>query len=359
MLRVLTFDEPRLVTLLRTGYFRSLGLRVMTAASADALLERALFLAPDVVLVSSERTPPGYARALRGCLGERKAQMVLVVGDREAAVDDDLTVYDGVISLHEPELELARILAAQSARSRRRQARHRVRLPVRIAGPNEAALDGVVLDLSAGGAGVLVGRLPSDAGPKMACFWRDDGRSVSVSARVVWADARTEPAVRVGLKLLEAAPETVRALADLSLWELHVESGARVIRLHGELDEAADLSPLLSHAGDAPIIDMGDVVRANSTGLLRWSTFLRRLPSETSVRLRRVPVALMRQLVLVPLATLGCVIESYYAPYECEACEVDIDLLLDARAAAQAQPCPLCATPMLSNQPRLELCLNA
>lgn len=359
MLRVLTFDEPRLVTMLRTGYFRSLGLRVMTACSADALLEHAHFLAPEVVLVVGDRTPPGYARALRSCLGERKSQMVLVVGDRDAVIDDDLTAYDGVLSLEDPELEMARILAARSARTRRRQARHRVRLPVRLEAENEVPLDGVVVDLSAEGAGLLVGRLPNDAGPKTARFWRDDGRSVSVSARVVWADARAEPATRVGLKLIDIAPQTVRALADLSLWELHVESGAPVIRLHGELDEAADLAPLLAHVGEAPTIDMSDVVRANSTGLLRWSTFLRRLPSETRVRLRGVPAALMRQLVLVPLATLGCVIESHYAPYECEACEADVDLLLDARARAEAQPCPLCAAPMVANEPPLQLRLNA
>lgn len=353
MLRVLTFDDPRLLMLLRGGWFRSLGLRVVTACAPEALLERALFLAPDLVLVLAERVPPGFGRALRGCVGERRTEIVLVTAAGEPAPAGEWADYDGVVSLADPELELARLVSLQS-RSRRRQSRRRVRLPVQLGAGGEA-LDGVALDLSADGAGLLLGRLPRDAGPQPARFSRGDGRVVTATARVVWADGRAEPAARVGVRLVDASAELDRALADLALWEVHLEGGAPVVRLHGELDERADLSPLAARAGEAPIIDLGDVVRASSAGLQQWSRLVRGFAPETRVRLRRVPAALMRQLLLVPLATLGCVVESYYAPFECEACEVDIDLVLDARATPAAQPCPLCGAPMTSHQPRLQL----
>jgi hypothetical protein len=111
MLKVLTFDVPALVTLLRTAYFRSLGVRVITACSSDDLLERAVRLRPDLVLVVDERVPPRFARALRACVGERRAQLVLVVGDGETPDADELINYDGVVSLADPELELARLVA--------------------------------------------------------------------------------------------------------------------------------------------------------------------------------------------------------------------------------------------------------
>jgi hypothetical protein len=169
----------------------------------------------------------------------------------------------------------------------------------------------------------------------------------------MWVDASRPRAVRAGFRFAETSREASWALYDLALWEVVQEQPDRVIYLHGELSEATALWPVLRHLVDSPIIDLSHIVRINSAGSLRWLEFLQRMPAGMELRLRRISVPLVRQMILVPIMTSRCLIESFYVPLECETCDTDLVELISAADPPTMHVCDGCGGPLRLTEPLL------
>src|SRR5437870_9406303 len=158
MLHILTFDAPTLVAALRGGYFRRCGLRVTIAGSVQEMIERAEVLRPEVIIVVAgaidSREERGAAQQLRAHLSDRRGTLLLAVPHERRALEEDLQSYDGIVSLEEPDLDLARALSPFMALPKRRQARMRVRVPIVLFAGENAPVHGMTVDLSAAGAGL-------------------------------------------------------------------------------------------------------------------------------------------------------------------------------------------------------------
>jgi hypothetical protein len=130
------------------------------------------------------------------------------------------------------------------------------------------------------------------------------------------------------------------------------EAGTLRLTLSGQIDEAADYSPV-AHQGKKRIeFDFEKVGFINSTGLQRWIKFLQAIAPETVVAFTRCSIRVVTQLNMFPgfLAGRKVAIDSFFAPYFCEACDQACELLLDVKkhqadlmaARAPKQQCPRC-----------------
>jgi len=357
MVQVLTYDSPTVVAALRSGYFRRMGVRVSVADSISELLRRTPILRPQVLILvaGQERC---VIQQLRSQLSDTRTLILLAVPHTRREIEEDLRVCDGIVSLEDPELDLARILSSLIPNPKRRQARTGVRIPVRLfpvrLSGHEPEISGATIDLSSAGAGLHLSRNPGPD-PYTILFYREDGRRVVLGARAVWTDSLALNAVRLGVCFTGASVDAVRRLFDLALWELVWDHGQPVIRLHGEISESTSLGSVLSRIRLAPTLDLGNVARINSAGVLRWVDMLQRVPSDVELRLRRLSIPLGRQMLLAPAMARRCIIESFFVPYECEECEVEATDLVAARGPFFAPPCPTCGDAMLVSEPLLAL----
>ena len=83
---------------------------------------------------------------------------------------------------------------------------------------------------------------------------------------------------------------------------------------------------------------------------------------EVTIELRRVCEPLVHQLNIVPAARGVSIVTSFFAPYECEHCDAEQDVVLDvrlhgaalAKMEAPQMPCPDCKKPMVfATEPEL------
>lgn len=124
------------------------------------------------------------------------------------------------------------------------------------------------------------------------------------------------------------------------------------LKLSGQIDEAADYSRI-AHAGVSRIeFDFEKIGFINSTGLQRWIKFLQSIDAKAKIAFTRCSIRVITQLNMFPgfLAGRNVAIDSFFAPYFCEACDQSCDLLLDVKADAAAlaqgkapeKECPRC-----------------
>ena len=352
MLEILTCDAPALLAALRNGFFRRAGLNVTSYATVDELVVQAAAIRPDVVIV--EDGDESDARVAGLVKGTRKRPILLLaVSQIRREIDGDLGIFDGIVALDDPELDLARALSPLVAFPKRDGTRRRVQIPVLVLASDEEPVRGFALDLAQGGAGLVLPHAPAED-PYHVVFHRSDGRLVVLGARTTAVDALQPHSVRVGVRFINLTLDARRTLRDLAFWEVADEPGMTVIVLHGELSEASDLSPLLARLENGIILDFADVTRVNSAGVVRWVELLQKLPPYYELRLRRLSVWVARQMVLVPAMTRRCVIESFYVPFECAECQTESIQLVQSDAPVQHR-CPTCAKPMLAAEPLMAL----
>ena len=125
------------------------------------------------------------------------------------------------------------------------------------------------------------------------------------------------------------------------------------LTLSGSIDERAKLEPF----ADSPpplTVDLAGVVFVNSVGLREWIHFLRAARSRGPVTLTRCSDRMVMQLNMVADAVEGATVESFLAPYGCDACDheetvelnVRQDFPLGRRSAIPARACSRCGQPM-------------
>jgi len=104
--------------------------------------------------------------------------------------------------------------------------------------------------------------------------------------------------------------------------------------LTGAIDESTRLSDLAGHArGNRLVLDLAGVTFINSVGVREWIR-MQTAAAALGVRieLRRVPDIIINQLNITPATRGVSVVTSFYAPYECDDCDIDELFLVDIAA---------------------------
>jgi hypothetical protein len=127
--------------------------------------------------------------------------------------------------------------------------------------------------------------------------------------------------------------------------------------LEGVIDENAKLLDLLGRARNGKLLlDLGGITFINSIGVREWCRMQQAAKNiGVSIELRRVAEPIVHQLNIVPAARGVSIVTSFFAPYECENCDTEQDVVLDVRlhGAALAKmkapeiPCPDCRRPLV------------
>jgi hypothetical protein len=121
----------------------------------------------------------------------------------------------------------------------------------------------------------------------------------------------------------------------------------------GLVDEDADFRPLLREIGTCNHLhlDLGGVERINSCGIREWINFRRNLPGEASIELSRCTPAVVALLNMIHNFASNAQIISVYAPFVCNECGEDEDVLFDVqdgcRPNIEGRACRHCGTEMI------------
>jgi len=133
------------------------------------------------------------------------------------------------------------------------------------------------------------------------------------------------------------------------------------LALEGAIDDKADVVGLLPHAQDGRLaLDLGGIRFINSIGVRAWIRLQQAAAAAgIALELHRVAVVLVHQLNIVPATRGTAMISSFFAPYVCEECDAEHDMVLDRRLHAgeladgvpPAMKCPECRRPMVFRDP--------
>lgn len=101
--------------------------------------------------------------------------------------------------------------------------------------------------------------------------------------------------------------------------------------LAGAIDEHAKLADLVERARDGRLVlDLTGVRFVNSIGMREWIKMQAdAVKAKLRVELRHVPELLVHQLNIVMSARGNAIVTSFYAPYVCDDCERNDNVLLD------------------------------
>lgn len=93
------------------------------------------------------------------------------------------------------------------------------------------------------------------------------------------------------------------------------------VELIGNIDEDVDFKELSGLEQKNISFDFGQVSLINSCGIREWIRFLETIPEQTHIVYRNCPQIIIEQINMVHgFFRKGASIESFYAPYYCEAC---------------------------------------
>ena len=149
---------------------------------------------------------------------------------------------------------------------------------------------------------------------------------------------------------------TLNAQADsvaLS-WRIKERPGNTTVELFGEVDENADFSELRRRLKGPVVFQLAEVRRINSCGVRERVNFIRDLPDVTNLTFKDCSPAIVTQLNMIYNFRGQAEIQSFYAPYVCENCNHEEELLLEVEARFPGGdisevpefPCPECGEVM-------------
>lgn len=129
------------------------------------------------------------------------------------------------------------------------------------------------------------------------------------------------------------------------------EGGARIYRLHGIIDEHADLAFMNDLRGRVQISLKG-VRRINSFGVRSWIDAIRKVPADVSLEFIECPPPVVDQMNMVAGFLGRGKVTSFFAPMACEGCGQEQDMLFkvaECKASGSKLPtvkCPKCGKSM-------------
>ena len=126
-------------------------------------------------------------------------------------------------------------------------------------------------------------------------------------------------------------------------WQIEERGGVMVAALTGEVDEHADFAPLRARLHGTVELDRGGIRRFNSCGVREWVNFVRDLQGVSALTFAACSTAVVTQLNMIYNFRGPARIRSFLAPYACDACGHDEDLLVEVGAGGRVElPTPSC-----------------
>jgi hypothetical protein len=197
---------------------------------------------------------------------------------------------------------------------------------------------GRVLDLSPDGARMTLER-PLLVGQEVRLrITTAEGAPVVARAKVVWMKpGEGSLGLTCGVQFVGLGDPARTMIEDLSLWEIHdLPDGIQQVILQGDFREHTDLSRLAPRLSGRVEFDLSWVRYINSSGVRHWVNLLRALRNVTDVSFVRCSVAFVTQASMVPEVVGSGRIESFHAPYACEACDLEEERLMQSAVLMDA-----------------------
>jgi hypothetical protein len=134
------------------------------------------------------------------------------------------------------------------------------------------------------------------------------------------------------------------------------------IALDGSIGETTPLFILPLKGYKKVVLDMNDVNSINSIGVKHWILWTLRIPSDCQVQMTHCPYVICSQAnIVMGFLTKNMSLDSFRAPYACDACGTEVSQLLirgqhyqyptpESPAKINLPPkavCPKCKTPTL------------
>lgn len=150
---------------------------------------------------------------------------------------------------------------------------------------------------------------------------------------------------------------TLKAQTDTMAlsWRIKERPGMTNVEFFGEVDENADFSELRRRLKGDVVFHLAEVKRINSCGVREWVNFVRDLPEVTNLVFTDCSPAIVTQLNMIYNFRGKADVRSFYAPYVCETCDHEEEVLLDVAEqfpegkvdSVPEFPCPQCKDEMM------------
>lgn len=133
------------------------------------------------------------------------------------------------------------------------------------------------------------------------------------------------------------------------------------IHFSGAINENSDFSGMDLGAAKVLILDLHGVTSLNSMGLRNWVNWVKGVKNKMQLHFRQCPRVVVDQMnVLQGFLPMGAVVESFFVPYHCDACQHEENYLAtrgkdymegtvdtrDGIVMPETRPCPVCAAQM-------------
>ncbi|HZS35502.1 MAG TPA: PilZ domain-containing protein [Polyangia bacterium] len=224
---------------------------------------------------------------------------------------------------------------------------------------------GTSIDLSENGM-LLKARRDVAPGTRLDVRFGLPGRAgeLAIKGRVVRIDAGSfAPAKGLALAFDELGATESAALREYLkvlvsgrpfYWQMSEEEGRQVVSLFGVLRADSDLEPLKGLRGEV-WFRLREFRRISSDSVQRWIELIRSLSGVSKIHLLECPISFVHQANLITNLLERQEVESFYAPYACDACGLDEEKLLEVKAHLDGGkrrqppefPCSGCGAPLV------------
>jgi hypothetical protein len=136
-------------------------------------------------------------------------------------------------------------------------------------------------------------------------------------------------------------------------WRVRYRPAYTLVEFYGDLDENADFGALMPHLVGVVMFNMFDLGHINSCGVREWIYFMRDFPPVDDLVYTHCSPLVVSQFNLVYNFVGRGRVTTFYAPYACEACGAEWDVLLDVESdfggglEPPAFHCQRCGTPLV------------
>jgi CheY-like chemotaxis protein len=371
MIRVVTSPGAEIAEQLASPSFRRLGVERRVFDTGAAIVAEVARSAPQLVIVEgqlSDMTGFEVCEKIRADETLRQVRVMLALSRAklQPAILKLLAAVgcDDLLALPAPGEELYQQVAQLLRLPARLGRRISIELFADIEGLGAASgvshtLVGRVVNMSPTGACVVLDGMPSETVTglervRLTLSRPLESREVVLEGRVVWrGEPKDGDGATFGVEFENLDEPARRALAALSLWEVVALPDRTQVVLQGDLTEVAEFEDLAARLTGMIEFDLGGVRYLNSAGVRKWGLFLEQLTRSTYAFVR-CSTAFVIQASFVARVLGDGRIDSFWAPYVCEACDLEDRRLLHVSAAtkmeemSQAQfRCSSCGGPLV------------
>ncbi len=137
-------------------------------------------------------------------------------------------------------------------------------------------------------------------------------------------------------------------------WRIKERAGFTTVEFSGEIDENSDFAELAARLQGNVVFHLQHVQRINSCGVREWVNFVRDLPNVESLTFSHCSPAIVAQLNMIYNFRGAATLRSFYAPYICDDCDIEVIKLLDIETSFPKPgeheppefPCESCNAPL-------------